>query len=220
MLAIHASIIFMVAAIVGAFYVHEPDALANLDKTQLHSLKPGQPTTPDSSSFSAGDNYKYLTEGNNTQHHGGSLLARDLSLFYEFLENEGYKIAERKDYDDGDVLLKIKSRGRIVNFYIEQDNDLMFRAYYPIPSEFSEVNVNEWNKRYRWCKAYIDDDRDLVVELDVALSSKELSSQLTIESINKFFTVTEILSMWIVSGSNIPHSESVHNKSSDEESQI
>lgn len=183
----------MVIAVFGAFFCHEPDALISfIDKPSPLEMPIPQtlgntlvPQHVDNSSFN-----KNSSE---------MLMVKDLSSLYTFLENEGYKIVDRENFDDGDILLKLVSRGSVIGLLIEPDNDLQMRSYfmdYKNKNKFNEIIANNWNKSFRWVKAYVDDERDIVLELDILPQSK-LSSQLLLDSLNMFYAANDIFKAWI-----------------------
>ena len=128
--------------------------------------------------------------------------SRDLTNLLNAAESEGYGIVKRLDYSNGSILLKLRSRDSIISFILEEDNDLMLRSFYHLPTGFDELRANEWNKKFRWVKTYIDDDRDLVIEQDVDFPADHLPISQTMKVIGRFFSIGDIFSAWLALGAN------------------
>lgn len=79
--------------------------------------------------------------------------------------------------EDGQGDPKISSRVSdtkfSVYFYGCEDNDncssIMLKAGYDLDNGISSLKINEWNREKRFAKAYIDDEGDPFLEMDVNL---------------------------------------------------
>jgi hypothetical protein len=60
-----------------------------------------------------------------------------------------------------------------VYFYGCQDNDncssILIKAGYDLNNGISALKINEWNREKRFAKAYIDDEGDPFLEMDINL---------------------------------------------------
>ena len=83
----------------------------------------------------------------------------------------------------GDPMIssKISKTEFRVQFFGCQGNadcqSLLFRAGYDLPDPISALVVNEWNRSKRFGKAYIDDEGDPFIEMDVNLAFDGMGEQ-------------------------------------------
>jgi hypothetical protein len=67
--------------------------------------------------------------------------------------------------------------------------NIQFRTIFPLPAGVSANAINRWNGETRFGKAYIDDEGDLVVKLDVNLWGGVSAANLD-DTFDWWFTVT------------------------------
>ena len=82
------------------------------------------------------------------------------------LSSGGWTFESRGKDSDGDNVFRLVKDGTIAMLYAEPDGDLMFRSYYEAEHRLSDLN--KINRKYRYLKAYRDDDDDIVFGADVA----------------------------------------------------
>ncbi len=215
MLALQGCTIFMIVAVVGAYFCHEPELFFEKN-SQVYIVEPSPPIIPEQKKLSEAFGSTHASESQVSEIVPKSLMAKDLSYFYDFVENEGYKIAERKDFDNGVIILKVRSRGSVINVIFEEDDKIQLRAHFDRPKEFNEVVANEWNKKFRWTKTYIDNDDDLVLESDIAIPVSEFYSETIIQMLGRFFTAGDIFVVWMNSTSDDDYQDTKRDISSGE----
>lgn len=101
------------------------------------------------------------------------------SELVNILKDEGYGAV--KLIDDGSIRIKID--GRSYMLFNQDDGDL--QAYYAISGvDVSYRDMNDWNRTKRLSRAYLDSDRDPVIEADLLANGG-----LTVENVTEFFKV-------------------------------
>ncbi len=93
-----------------------------------------------------------------------------LQAIHEF----GYTATMEKDSDgDPKISGKVSSTNFNVYFYGCSDNtnckSLIFKAGYNLTNGITASKINEWNRNKRFSRAYIDDEGDPFLEMDVNL---------------------------------------------------
>lgn len=103
------------------------------------------------------------------------------------LQNAGYKAVLSKD-SDGDPKIESAAAGSkfIINFYGCAENKacrtLTFYAGWS-DIDVSVDKINDWNKAKRFSRAYIDEDKDPVIEFDLDLDDGGMSEALFIDNV-------------------------------------
>ncbi|WP_164549108.1 YbjN domain-containing protein [Amphritea opalescens] len=101
------------------------------------------------------------------------------SELVRIMKGEGYGAV--KKIDDGSIRVKID--GRTYMLFNQDDGDL--QAYYGIGgTSISYRDINSWNRTKRLSRAYLDSDRDPVLEADLLANGG-----LTVENVTEFFKV-------------------------------
>jgi hypothetical protein len=101
-----------------------------------------------------------------------------LEAVHEF----GYTATMEKDSDgDPKISGKVSSTNFNVYFYGCTDNtdckSLIFKAGYNLSDGMSASDINEWNRNKRFSRAYIDDEGDPFLEMDVNLDYDGVGSK-------------------------------------------
>lgn len=109
--------------------------------------------------------------------------ATDPASIASVLQAKGYKAELTKD-DDGDPLIRSALDGSrfAILFYGCTKNracqTIQFYAGFKSDGKISIDTMNEWNKAQRFGRAYIDKDKDPVIEMDVDLDDGGMSRAL------------------------------------------
>ncbi|WP_428547253.1 YbjN domain-containing protein [Profundibacter sp.] len=92
-------------------------------------------------------------------------------------ELKGYGLEASMDKDEqGDpkIISHVSDSDFFVYFWGCEDNknctSVMFKAAYDLKVGISALKINEWNQENRFAKAYIDDEGDPIIEMDVNLA--------------------------------------------------
>ena len=147
--------------------------------------------------FTQVNGFEYQGQWNEGKYQDADTITKYFSALYDTFKDAGYKIIDRIDIDHRPTILKVKSRETIINVLVENDYILQLRKYFSKPKDFNESTANKWNERFRWAKAYIDKDKDLVLELDIIINLSEIDQQTTQKLLSRFFTASDIFSVWI-----------------------
>lgn len=84
-------------------------------------------------------------------------------------------------------LILVKMAGIKVLFLVWEDNESI-QAYAGFESDDSSLKrINEWNRKRRLSRAYVDDDGDAVIELDL-----DLAGGVSKERLLDFISTTEV----------------------------
>lgn len=91
------------------------------------------------------------------------------------MQDFGLKVTIGTDNDDDPKITSSISDSKFfVYFYGCKDNtncaSLMFKAGYNLNTGITALKINEWNRKKRFAKAYIDDEGDPFLEMDVNLA--------------------------------------------------
>jgi len=101
-----------------------------------------------------------------------------LQAIHEF----GYTATMENDSDgDPKISGKVSSTSFNVYFYGCTDNtnckSLIFKAGYNLSNGISAAKINEWNRNKRFSRAYIDDEGDPFLEMDVNLDYEGVGNE-------------------------------------------
>ena len=104
--------------------------------------------------------------------HNGGMTGPEVQAW---LQKAGYKAELSKD-DSGDPQIKSAAEGRnfFVNFYDCQAGRckaIQFSAGFDLDKGLTLAKINEWNRKNRYLKAYLDDENDPYVQYDVNLNA-------------------------------------------------
>ena len=119
--------------------------------------------------------------------------AADPASLVTVLQAKGYQ-AELTKNDDGDPMIRSALDGSrfIILFYGCTKNracqTVQFYAGFASDKKVSIETMNEWNKANRFGRAYIDADKDPVIEMDVDLDDGGMSRAL-FEDVFEFWEV-------------------------------
>lgn len=91
----------------------------------------------------------------------------------ELLRKAGYRATVERD-SEGDPMVTSSAAGaqyNIIMYGCQQDRckSLQFRAGFDLPDGGSLANVDAWNREKRYAKAWLDDEVDPWLELDLDL---------------------------------------------------
>lgn len=101
------------------------------------------------------------------------LLTAHPETVLDLVRNHGTGELERDA--TGDPMIVAQTGGiRYVVYFYDCDasslcKSIQFRAAWNAPGEYSMRDMNEWNRDRRFAKAYLDDDSDPTLEMDVNL---------------------------------------------------
>lgn len=100
----------------------------------------------------------------------------------QLIKDEGYSAVKKAK--EGTIVIKIDGRSYVL--FNKDDGDL--QAYYGASGlDISYRDINEWNKTKRLSRAYLDSDKDPVIEADLLANGG-----LTDENVTEFFRVFKI----------------------------
>jgi hypothetical protein len=93
-----------------------------------------------------------------------------------WLQKAGYKAEVGKD-SDGEPMIKSATDGENFNIYFYDCDKtlrckaLQFSAGFDLKQGLTLAKVNEWNRKNRYLKAYVDDDLDPYIQYDVNVNA-------------------------------------------------
>ena len=93
-----------------------------------------------------------------------------------WLQKGGYKAELTKD-DGGDPMINSAANGASFKVYFYDCNEakrckaLQFSAGFDMKEGLTLAKANEWNRKNRYLKAYLDDDMDPYVQYDVNVNA-------------------------------------------------
>jgi hypothetical protein len=93
-----------------------------------------------------------------------------------WLQKGGYKAELTKDSSD-DPMINSAAEGHTFKIYFYDCNEakrckaLQFSAGFDMKEGLTLEKANEWNRKNRYLKAYLDDDRDPYVQYDVNVNA-------------------------------------------------
>jgi hypothetical protein len=93
-----------------------------------------------------------------------------------WLQKAGYKAELTKD-ESGDPLITSAAEGQSFKIYFYDCDDakrckaLQFSAGFDLKTPLTLDKANEWNRKNRYLKAYLDDDGDPYVQYDVNVNA-------------------------------------------------
>lgn len=100
--------------------------------------------------------------------------ARTEQVIAALLQNNGYR-AELDYLSDGEPVIRSADGGSSFSIYFydcdggTRCRTIQFFSAYDLPQGMSLDRVNEWNRDYRFGKAYLDEEMDPFIEMDVNL---------------------------------------------------
>lgn len=112
----------------------------------------------------------------------GNVEARVPQSVLDAMQQMGFLATLDKD-DDGDphISSRISETHFQIYFYGCEENvecnSIQFVAGYDLDSDFGLGLMNDWNKENRWTKAYLDDEGDPIMEMDVFLGGGGVSRE-------------------------------------------
>ncbi len=116
-----------------------------------------------------------------------SYASADSQMTYQYSDSELIQIMRDEGYSsvtkvrDGAIRVKIDGRSYIV--FNKDDGDL--QCYYGISGvQISYEDINEWNRRKRLSRAYLDSDMDPILESDLLANAG-----LTPKHVTEFFRI-------------------------------
>jgi hypothetical protein len=100
-----------------------------------------------------------------------------------WLQKGGYKAELTKDSDD-DPMINSAAEGQTFKIYFYDCNDakrckaLQFSAGFDTKEGLKLEKANEWNRKNRYLKVYLDDDQDPYVQYDINVNAGRTMSGL------------------------------------------
>lgn len=100
-------------------------------------------------------------------------VTADADVVRAFLEAYGLRVTAEKD-GAGDTVLSSRMEGTGFDVYFYGCDDgpcesIQFTTGFDLAQPLSASKINEWNRTKRYGKAYIDDEGDPFVEMDINL---------------------------------------------------
>lgn len=104
----------------------------------------------------------------------GEITATNPAQILKAMQEYGFTVTMEKDSDGDPKIVGQVSRTKFRVYFFGCTNNkdcgsLHFRAGYDQEGVMSALKVNEWNREKRFTKAYIDDEGDPFMEMDVNL---------------------------------------------------
>ncbi len=104
------------------------------------------------------------------------VLASDPGGILQRMQSYGYPATMETD-DQGDPLIKTRVSDTQFKIYFYGCDDshqncsaIQFAAGYDLENGINALKINEWNRAQRFAKAYIDDESDPYLEMDVNMA--------------------------------------------------
>lgn len=114
------------------------------------------------------------------------VIAKDPQTVVQTLQAEGYAAKLGTD-NQGDPMITSSSSGSkfVILFYNCTDNKdcatIQFRSSYDFDEPVPLEKLNEWNRTKRFIRAYLDEENDPAVDMDIDLDKGGISTPLFIE---------------------------------------
>lgn len=108
-----------------------------------------------------------------TPAHAEPVSAKDPAKIATLLRDKGYKAEVIKGSDGGVYIRSADSGVPVTIFFMNCESDKTGCTTIQFYTGFNDVKnvplarINEWNKTHRFARAYVDDDGDPVIEMDV-----------------------------------------------------
>ena len=108
---------------------------------------------------------------------------RDPSSVSDTMQRFGYRAELKKD-DTGDPMVSSSAGGYkfVVFFYGCTDgadcNSIQFQSSFTSDDEVEASVLNDWNKNFRFTKAYFDDDNDPTIVMDLTMGEGGISEDI------------------------------------------
>lgn len=102
------------------------------------------------------------------------ITATDAHVVMKAMQDFGLVATMDKDAQgDPKISSRVSDTKYSVYFYGCEDNDncssILIKAGYDLNTGLSALKINEWNRKKRFAKAYIDDEGDPFLEMDINL---------------------------------------------------
>lgn len=112
----------------------------------------------------------------------GEITATDPAQIMKAMQEYGFTVSMEKDSDGDPKIVAQISRTKFRVYFFGCTNNidcgsLHFRAGYDMDGVMSALKVNEWNREKRFTKAYIDEEGDPFMEMDVNLDYDGVGAQ-------------------------------------------
>jgi len=110
------------------------------------------------------------------------ITAKDANTVLKAMQDFGLVATMGEDgQGDPKISSRVSDTKFSVYFYGCKDNtncnSIMIKAGYDLNDGISALKINEWNRNKRFSKAYIDDDGDPFLEMDVNLAYEGVGSK-------------------------------------------
>jgi hypothetical protein len=118
----------------------------------------------------------------------GKVSVADPASLVAALQKAGYKA--KLTYDDGKP--EIESGAAGASFYLYLQNceskdgceDVMIQSAYDLDKDaISLETINKFNKDNRWARAYLDEENDPILEMDLVFANKQMDEAEFIEGV-------------------------------------
>ncbi|MEL7297588.1 MAG: YbjN domain-containing protein [Pseudomonadota bacterium] len=109
-----------------------------------------------------------------------TLLRKDYSQaeIINMLRAEGYNTVRDTTSDNGEKSLEIKVNGITYSMRVFNDGDLLL--YFGMTGfDIDVADINDWNRRQRLTRAYLDHENDPILEADLLANAGYSAQQLT-----------------------------------------
>lgn len=118
----------------------------------------------------------------------GKVSIADPNSLVTALQKAGYKA--KLTYEEGKPEIESSAAGAIFYLYFQNCEgkdgceDIMVQSAYDVDKDaVSLETINKFNKDNRWARAYLDDERDPVLEMDLVFTGKQLDESTFVEGI-------------------------------------
>jgi Putative bacterial sensory transduction regulator len=116
----------------------------------------------------------------------GKVSVTDPNSLVAALQKAGYKA--KLTYDEGKPEIESSASGATFYLYFQNCEskdgceDVMVQSAYDMAKDAVSLDtINKFNKDNRWARAYLDDESDPVIEMDLVFAGKQLDESTFVE---------------------------------------
>jgi hypothetical protein len=130
-----------------------------------------------------------------------NVSAKDPSGIVRLLQEKGYK-AELSNDETGPIIKSADSGYNFMIFFLNCDqgkncSTIQFYAGFNDVEGLELTRINEWNKTKRFARAYIDDEADPVIELDLDLDFQGIPAENFLEILNTWTSLVPAFARFV-----------------------
>lgn len=193
-------------SIIGTFTF--ADGVGNLNGTEIPAEELFGMLMSSAYSDDDSDEDEYLDSTDDAAAEAIEMLAEfEVDRVVDMLDDMGQSVTI--DRDDGDPVLHLDASvvgadtlrvKFLCNDFSEQCEDLVFVAEYKRKKPLPLRRLNSWNQEYRWTRAYLDDDGQAVLEMDLNAEGGIGAKSLRILT-NTYMSIAEDFAEFVAEGS-------------------